>query len=75
MSVPLADAVAIVVIGDGVVGALFPSRHVARWMRGPAAWRAVMRPFADHPGLTRVVGVAEVGVGLWWAGRLPPRAP
>lgn len=71
MSARLAEIAAIALIGDGVVGALFPARHASRWLRGPAQWRRVMRLFVDHPGLTRVTGVVEVGVGVWWAARLP----
>ena len=71
MRVRVAESVAIMMIGDGVIGALFPRRHVLRWLRGPTVWRRVMRPFADRPGLTRALAAAQVGAGVWWAARLP----
>ena len=71
MPVRVAEMAAIAMIGDGVVGALFPARHAARWLRGPTPWRLAMQPFVDHPELTRLAAVVEFGVGVWWAARLP----
>lgn len=59
------------VIGDGVIGAAAPRRHIARWSSGPEAYQAVMRPFAQHPQLTRAVAVLEVAVATAYALRLP----
>ena len=51
---------AIVAIGDGVVGVLFPVRHRSRLAeQGPEPWRRAMRVFTEHPGLTRALGVVE----------------
>ena len=61
------------VIGDGVVGALDPSRHVHRWRDGPAPWKRLMHGFLHRPGLTRALALAEVAAGAWYAHRLPPR--
>lgn len=61
-------------VGDGVVGAVYPRRHAARWLTGPAAWRRMVRPFVDNPGLTRAAAAVELVVGMWWVGRLPPRS-
>lgn len=61
------EALGIALIGDGVVGAAIPTRHVARWSTGPAPWRRAMRRFADRPGLTRVLAVGEFVAGLWLA--------
>lgn len=69
----LLELVAIVVIGDGVVGLALPRRHVNRWRAGPGGWRSVMRPFVEHPRLTQVAGAVEVAVGLVVAARLPAR--
>lgn len=74
MQVRIMEIVAIVVIGDGVVGALFPARHAARWVHGPGPWRRAMRPFVEHPGLTRALGVVEVAGGVAWVATLPPSA-
>ena len=74
MRVQIAESVAIVVIGDGVVGALLPARHAARWVHGPGPWRQAMLPFVEHPGLTRVLGVVQVAAGLGWVATLPSAA-
>lgn len=74
MRVRIAESVAIVVIGDGVVGALFPARHAARWAQGPGPWRRAMRPFVEYPGLTRALGAVQVAAGVAWVTALPPAA-
>lgn len=71
MPVLVGEALAIVVIGDGVVGFLFPARHAARWLHGPELWRRGMRIFVDRPALTRAISLGEVGIGVWCAARLP----
>jgi hypothetical protein len=72
--VRFAELAVIVLIGDGVVGALFPARHSRRWLSGPRVWQEAMRPFVDHPEMTRGAAVVEVVAGVWWAARLPARA-
>ncbi|MCF6744982.1 hypothetical protein E9529_11955 [Blastococcus sp. KM273128] len=74
MPVRFAEVAVIVLIGDGVVGALFPVRHARRWLRGPRFWRRAMRPFVEHPEVTRGAAVVEAVAGVWWAARLPARA-
>jgi hypothetical protein len=73
MAVRAADLAAMIMIGDGVLGAVMPQRHVSRWILGPQGMRP-MQVFVDHPGLTRVLGAAEAAAGIWWANRLPARA-
>lgn len=63
----LREIVGIALIGDGVVGALIPHRHVARWNAGPALWQRTLAPLAGHPQRTRVVAIAELAAGLWIA--------
>jgi hypothetical protein len=62
-------------IGDGLVAAIAPAEHIALWRGRPAAWDRILQPFARHPVLTRVVGVSEVGVGLWMVLRQLRSAP
>ena len=73
MSVRLSEIAAILLIGDGAVGALLPARHAARWVQGPVWWRRSMRLFAERPELTRASALVELGLGVWWAARLPAR--
>jgi hypothetical protein len=73
MAVRAADLAAMVMIGDGVLSAVMPERHVSRWILGPQGLRP-MQVFVDHPGLTRVLGAAEAAAGIWLANRLPAKA-
>ena len=59
------DLGGILCIGDGVVGALIPSRHTRRYETGPSLWRSVMRFFARRRALTRTLAVGQVATGLW----------
>jgi hypothetical protein len=68
------EVVGLLMIGDGALAAMTPSRHVALWVEGPRTWRRLMRLFADRPVFTRAVGVAELAAGLWIARRQQPAA-
>lgn len=70
MAVRASELAAMAMIGDGVLGALMPERHVSRWILGSQKWRP-MHFFSEHPALTRVLGIAEAAIGLWWAAALP----
>ncbi len=61
----LRETVGIALIGDGVVGALIPQRHIARWKTGPQLWQRTLAPFAGHPERTRIAAIAELAAGLW----------
>lgn len=61
------ETFAMMLIGDGVLAAVEPERHVDLWLDGPRWWRALMIPFAKRPGMTRALGLLEVGAGLWLA--------
>lgn len=63
------DLGGIALIGDGVVGALIPKRHVGRYQRGPSPWRSTMVFFGRNPSLTRTLAVGELALGLWIATR------
>lgn len=63
----LRDISGIVLIGDGVVGALVPVRHSRRYEMGPSPWRSAMRFFVRRPALTRALAAAELAAGLWVA--------
>ncbi len=65
------ETVAMVLIGDAVLGLVRPRRHVARWQIGP--WAPAMAWMRQRPTLTRALAGAELAAGLWYATRLPPR--
>jgi hypothetical protein len=58
---------AMALIGDGVMALVHPQRDAMAWHVGPAPWRALMRELHDRPALTRVIGVAQIAGGIWWA--------
>ncbi|MCU0268579.1 MAG: hypothetical protein MUF83_08010 [Acidimicrobiales bacterium] len=66
----LAWILALTAIGDGVVGALMPIRHMRRWSQGPDWYRSLIRPFADHPQVTRALSVAQVVAGVAWTSQM-----
>ena len=66
------EIVAMLMIGDGVLSALRPTGHVALWRNGPQGYRDVMDKFLENSTLTRALGVAELGLGLWLAFREQP---
>lgn len=70
--VQLKDLLALVVIGDGVSAAVLPRSRMRRWAVGPQWFKDLARTFHDRPMLTRALGLATAGVGLWWTARLPP---
>lgn len=72
MHVRIAESIALVTIGDGVLAALFPARHAARWRVGPSPLRRAMSVFEERPGLTRAVGAVQVAAGIAWVSTLPP---
>lgn len=65
----LKESLAIVLIGDGVVALLDPDRHNRLWEEGPQAYQEVMREFVRRPGITRLLSVLEIGLGVWLASR------
>ena len=64
-----AETFAILAIGDAVVEVVYPRRHSLLWEAGPEGTRRVARFFAENPNLMRLLGLAQLGLGLWLAGR------
>ncbi len=66
MSLRLKQFTALVLIGDGILALVTPQREAKAWKLGPEPWRSAMGFLADHPKLTRMVGAAQIAVGIWW---------
>lgn len=64
--------VALVIVGDGVVGFFKPRWHSLLWDLGPEPYRNLMQRFAREPGTARMIYAAEVVVGTWLATRQTP---
>jgi len=69
------ESIGMMLIGDGVVALLEPTRHVGLWAEGPRLWKGMMKPFVSRPGLTRFVAGLELGLGLWLSSRQDPPKP
>lgn len=64
-----AETFAVLAIGDAVIEIVAPRSHSLLWETGPAGSRRVARFFAENPNLMRLLGLAQLGFGLWLAGR------
>ena len=58
---------AMVLIGDGVMAIVNPRNDARAWKTGPKLWHSLMGKRSERPGLTRVIGVAQVIGGICWA--------
>lgn len=59
-------------VGDGVLSLINPRRHCLLWKIGPAVWRNLADEFAEHPQVTRGIGIASVAAGVWLASEQKP---
>ena len=66
----IAEVVAMLMIGEGVLTLVAPRRHSLLWEFGPESYKRAVEAFAEHPTLTRLVAAAEAGLGLWLALRV-----
>lgn len=67
MDKQLKEFLAILMVGDGVIGLAAPRRHSLLWKFGPESYKQLMADFAKRPVLVRIVSVLSVGAGLWLA--------
>ena len=65
----LIETSAIITIGDGVIAFLAPRQHSLLWATGPASARKVARFFANNPTYMRLLGLTQIGFGVWLAFR------
>jgi hypothetical protein len=68
----LIELIALVMIGDGMLGFFKPRWHSLLWDVGPAPFRNLMENLAAHPDNARLLYAAEVGLGTWLASRQTP---
>ncbi|MDR6147880.1 hypothetical protein QE363_003673 [Sphingomonas sp. SORGH_AS870] len=64
------EMAAVFMIGDGMLGLLQPTRHVALWRSRVGAVDGMVRPFAGHPMRRRAYGLFQIAAGLALAARL-----
>lgn len=63
----IAELVAMLMIGDGVIGLAAPRQHSLLWGFGPEGYKQLMESFAERPALVRALAAAEIAGGLWLA--------
>ena len=63
---------ALTLVGDGVLTAIQPRRHLMLWRFGPKAFIRTLDALGRHPNLTRTLGVAAAAAGVWWASQQKP---
>jgi hypothetical protein len=72
----LLELFGLMLVGDGLLALLAPNRHCRLWKVGPQGLRDLVDEFAEHPAVTRWVGVAEAFAGVALAkSQLPAKLP
>jgi hypothetical protein len=61
------EILAILAIGDGAIALVSPREHSLLWEVGPERVRKLVRFFAENPSYTRLIGAAQMALGLWIA--------
>lgn len=61
------EVFALAMIGEGIVGLLHPQRYSLFWKVGPTWLRETAETLAEHREATRLMCLAEIGLGLWIA--------
>ena len=69
------ESAGMLMIGDGVLGMIYPRAHCLLWRGGPGWWRSAIDWFATHPSATRGFAAAEIAAGLWLARQQEPEQP
>ena len=69
MNAQLQDLTSMALVGDGIVGMIFPREHCLHWRIGPKGFRRFIDAFAAHPQLTRMLAAIEASFGIWLAAR------
>jgi hypothetical protein len=69
----LKEIAALMMIGEGIIGAVIPRRHLRLWKFGPKKYQKFIDASARRPNLMRIASAAEAGLGLWWAMRQASR--
>ena len=65
----LIEAFAIVTLGDGLIEVLAPKEHSRLWVAGPESTHRVAMWLVEKPDRMRVLGAAQVVLGVWLAFR------
>ena len=69
----LTEVGAKLLIRNGVVALMAPRRLSRSWQIGAKPYQNVLEAFIQRPGLTRVVSLGQVALGVWLSRRHLPR--
>jgi hypothetical protein len=58
------EVLGLMMIGEGVMGMVFPRRYSLFWKIGPAWMRNTVVWLAEHPEMTRALCAAEIAGGV-----------
>lgn len=61
------EIVGLALLGEGVLGLLYPKKYSLLWKIGPKPVRDAMEKAAENPELMRLLYAAEAGLGFWLA--------
>ena len=61
------EIIGLALLGEGVIGLLFPAKYSLLWSVGPKPLRDVMEKAAENPELMRLIYAAEAGAGYYLA--------
>ena len=63
----LVESFAILTVGDGLIEFLAPKEHSRLWVVGPKSTRRIGMWFVEESERMRVLGAAQVVLGVWLA--------
>lgn len=61
------EILGIAMLGEGLIGLVFPRKYSRFWSVGPRSFKDLMNKAAEHPGWMRAICAAEAGLGFWLA--------
>lgn len=61
------ELLGMMMIGEGLIGLLFPTRYSLFCKIGPGWHRKIASAFAENPNATRLACAGEVIAGVWLA--------
>lgn len=67
------EVVTLAMIGESVVGMVYPRQYALHWKLGPKPVRKFIDRLAEKPHLLRALWAAQAGVGIWLVARNLPR--
>lgn len=67
------EVVTLAMIGESVVGMVYPRQFALNWKIGPRPVRKFIGRMAERPHLLRALWAAQAGIGIWLVARKFPR--